>query len=173
MVASVSERFQELYVRPAAGMALVLGSKVFPGREDRRRLFPLATGLDMQPGDGVDVVHDLAQPFPAAFAHIDCVSLLEHCPRPWVVAENIMAMMLPGSTIFLSVPFVHRWHGYPSDYFRFTAEGVQSLFPAIAWEVIKYGHRKLTDPGQKMSCEKIDGLPFMPRCEVLAFGRMS
>jgi hypothetical protein len=173
VVASVSEQFQAIHVRPAPGPALVIGSKVFAGRADRRALFPDALGLDLQPGDGVDIVHDLTQPYQGRFNHIDCVSVLEHCAKPWVVAENIQAVMAPAATIFLSVPFAHRWHGYPSDYFRFTAEGVRALFPLIVWEVMKYGHRKLTDPGQKLPCEKIDDLPYLPRCEVLAFGRLA
>ena len=34
----------------------------------------------------------------------------------------------------LSVPFAWKFHGYPSDYWRFTREGVKKLFPRIDWD---------------------------------------
>ena len=91
------------FASPAGGELLVIGSKVYPGREDRRKLFPDVTGLDMLPGEGVDIVHDLELPLDRKFAHIDCVSVLEHCRRPWVVAENICDSLVSRGTLLFDI----------------------------------------------------------------------
>lgn len=156
-----------------AGPVLIVGSKLNPGRTDRRTLYPDAMGLDMQPGEGVDIVHDLEAPMlrhVAAFAHVECFSVLEHCRRPWLVARNIEFAMQPGGTLYLSVPFVWRWHGYPSDYFRFTADGVRQLFPGIQWERIGYATDRFR-PDPFLKVRKDGGHPFIPKCEVVGYGR--
>lgn len=165
--------FRARHARPAVGPALVVGSRIYPGREDWRGWLPEARGLDMQAGDGVDIVWNLERPLPhdGVFAHVECLSVLEHTPRPWCVARNIERLLRPGGTLFLSVPFVWRVHGYPSDYWRFTAAGVRALFPRIRWEVVRYGHRELEDDGKRpFPVVKVDGLPFLGRSEVLGFG---
>lgn len=173
MAASVSDEFQRLYVRPSAGWTLVVGSKVFPGRVDRRQKFAKAIGLDMQEGEGVDVIHNLEHPMVGRkFAHIDCVSVLEHCRRPWLVAENIVGFMAQGSTLFVSVPFVWRFHSYPSDFWRFTAEGVKALFPRIRWDRMMYGHSELAEVTERLPLTKVDGYPMIARTEILAFGTL-
>src|SRR5262245_60266393 len=80
-------------------------------------------GLDMQAGSGVDVVGDLTESLcglmASSFALIICCSVLEHVRRPWIMAENMTKLLAPGGTIFISVPWVWRYHGYPDDYYRF------------------------------------------------------
>lgn len=173
MAAGPSEEFQRLHVRPADGWTLVVGSKVFPGREDRRGKFAKAIGLDMQKGEGVDICHNLEHPIVGRkFAHIDCVSVLEHCRRPWLVAENIVGLMGHGSTIFVSVPFVWRVHSYPSDYWRFTPEAVNSLFPRIRWDRMMYGHSELAEVTERLPLTKTDGYPMIARTEIYAAGTL-
>ena len=154
------------------GRTLVVGSKVYDTKkQDRRKLYKDAIGVDMQYGDGVDVVHDMEKPLPNKFGkfdHIDCVSVMEHCQRPWLMAENILRVMNPLASLLLSVPFVWRVHGYPSDYWRFTLESFDILFPGIHWE--KRGYlmedvfRKLTHPLEK------NGKKYLQRSEAIGFG---
>lgn len=95
--------------------------------------------LDMEPGPRVDVVADLTWPFEAIdaklggtrFATIFCLSVLEHCQQPFVMAENLMRLLAPGGKIVVSVPFAWQFHAYPSDYWRFTHEGVRRLFSQL------------------------------------------
>jgi hypothetical protein len=165
--------FELTYVYPESGRTLVVGSKVFPGRTDRRLMYKDVVGLDMEAGDGVDLVHNLEIAAPASlgkFRHVDCISVLEHSKQPWLVAQNIEKVMKSGATLFLSVPFIWRFHGYPNDYFRFTAEGVKVLFKNIEWDALMYGSTKLSDDS-RIEGEKIDGHPYFPRTEVLGFGR--
>ena len=171
--------FEQTYVRPREGRTLIVGSKIFGQREDRRLRYRDAVGVDMQAGDGVDVVVDLEDEDEISFAdlgpfaHIECLSVLEHSRRPWLLAENMQRLLEPGGTIFLSVPFVWRFHGYPNDYFRFTAEGVRALFPLIRWEQLQYASDRLRPDHYLPGLEKAagnSGHPHLPRCEVMGFG---
>lgn len=152
--------------------ALVAGSKVYEKKEqDRRQLYERALGVDMQPGKGVDLVHNLEQPLPESvgrFDHIDCVSMLEHCQRPWQVAENLKNVLVPHGTLLVSAPFVWRVHGYPSDYWRFTIESYEVLFPHVKWLERGYltenGFHKITGRIEK------DGVRYLQRCEAVGFG---
>lgn len=136
-----SSKFRKLYVEPAPGPALVVGSLVTGGKADERELFDNALGVDLRDGPGVDLVHDLECPLPrdvGPFAHVHCVSVMEHCRRPWLMAENIERAMLDGSTLYVRVPTVWRHHDYPGDYWRFLSGSLDILFPSISWLVVRY-----------------------------------
>lgn len=161
--------FERKFVMPAIGRTLVAGSYVVDAKEDRRLRYPDAIGADMRAGPGVDLVLDLELEFDIGrFAHIDCLSVLEHSRRPWLLAENLERALLPGGTLFVAAPFVWRVHNYPSDYFRFTIHGMMSLFKSIRWEATGY------DNGQsvvnKPSSMKLGAIPFLSRCEACLFG---
>lgn len=150
--------------------ALVVGSKLYD-KPDRRELYGSAIGIDFLDGDGVDRVHDLHDPIEGSFNHVDCVSVLEHVRNPFIAANNISECLLPGGSILLSVPFVWRQHGYPSDYWRFTPEAVRELFPDINWKFLRYfsyGQRY----GTVRSLVK-DDMSFLVRTEVIGFGKKS
>lgn len=139
------EGFQRLYVKPVPGRALVVGSKVYEGRFDARKMFDDAIGIDMEPGDGVDIVADLEEPPPSGlgqFGHIMCGSVIEHSRRPWLLAANLERLLQPGGSIYVHAPTVWRFHGYPSDYWRFTHAGIAALFPCIRWEVMLYADHR-------------------------------
>jgi hypothetical protein len=95
-------------------------------------------GVDLEPGPGVDVALDLTADFslvssrlPTPFATILCLSVLEHCRQPFLMAENIQRLLAPGGALYVSVPFVWEIHSYPSDYWRFTPAAVRLLFPEV------------------------------------------
>ena len=134
------DRFCWLYP-PRNGRTLVVGSKVYGKKQDRRELYRKAVGVDLFEGDGVDFVHDMETPLPESvgtFAHVDCVSVLEHVRRPWLMAANIEAALIEGGTLLVCVPFVWRVHAYPDDYWRMTASALEVLFPNIQWQARKY-----------------------------------
>lgn len=122
--------------KPARGRVLVVGSRIYGTCRDRRTLYHEAVGLDMQSGDGADIVHDLEQPLPPAllgYSHIDCCSVLEHVRRPWLMAANIVSALQPGGTLLVAAPFIWRQHAYPNDYWRFTPAAIETLFEGIEW----------------------------------------
>jgi SAM-dependent methyltransferase len=123
------------------GRTLVVGSKCYGNKLDRRSLYENAVGVDLFEGEGVDLVHDLETPLPASlglFDHVDCVSVLEHVRRPWLLCANVEAVMCEGATILVQVPFVWRLHAYPGDYWRITHEGLEVLFPSVEWSERRY-----------------------------------
>jgi hypothetical protein len=93
----------------------------------------------MSPGKNVDVVLDLTQPFEEIdeklggkrFGTVFCLSVLEHCAQPFRMAYHITKLLLPAGRVYISVPFAFKFHGYPSDYWRFTHEGVKILFSQL------------------------------------------
>lgn len=154
-----------------SGRTLVVGAKVYGKKPDRRKIYGDAVGLDLFDGKGVDMVHDLEHPLPAEmgnFDHIDCVSVLEHVQRPWLMAQNIERALVEGGTLLVCVPFVWRVHAYPSDYWRMTAEALPVLFPSIEWHARGYlvegKFRKLV-PGKTDRNGK-----WMARAELAAMG---
>ena len=169
---SANREFWSDTVRPQPGRTLIVGSHVYPGREDRRAAFPYSVGVDMLDGPGVDRVLNLEEAAPdnlGVFAHIECRSVLEHSRRPWLLAANLVALLEVGGTLDLSVPFVWKYHGYAHDYFRFTAEGIRSLFPGIDWKSLMYAGEKLKESYRTGQCMS-NGHHYIERTEVLGFG---
>lgn len=99
-------------------------------------------GIDQQAGDGVDQVCDITGDCAALtgeqFAAILCCSVLEHCERPWVAAANLERHLLPYGLLYVTVPWIWRYHSYPKDYWRISADGIRLLFPSIRWKRIAY-----------------------------------
>jgi hypothetical protein len=172
---SASEAFEAQHVRPAPGRVLIVGSRLYGSREDRRIRHAEAVGVDMLPGPGVDVVMDMETPDAlrlGSFAHIECRSVLEHSRRPWLLAANMERLLQPGGTIYVTAPFVWRVHAYPSDYWRFTREGVAELLPSIAWGALCYAHLFVTSKNHIPRVES-DGATYFTRTEVCGFGRLA
>lgn len=125
------------------GPYLEVGSKDYGSTQNLRSFFQGKdyVGVDISAGDGVDVVLDLTSPFDEIeaalggrrFGTIFCLSVLEHCEQPFVMADNLARLLCEGGRLYVSVPFVARFHGYPSDYWRFTHEGVKKLFPTLSF----------------------------------------
>lgn len=165
------ERFHADYVAPKRGRTLVVGSRIYGERPDRRALFADAIGVDAVHGPGVDVVADLEQGANIGmFDHVDCVSVLEHARRPWLLAATIERLLVAGGTLYLQVPFLWWLHAYPSDYWRFTVEAIRSIFPAIEWHGLKYAHQQLADGGKIPRMVTPAGHVYLARTEVCGFG---
>ncbi len=123
------------------GPVLEVGSHDYGNTQPFRPLFADDdyVGTDAVEGEGVDVALDLTLPFAGVdealghrrFGTILCLSVLEHCRDPFAMARNITALLAPGGTLVISVPWTWEFHGYPSDYWRFTHEGVKVLFPDL------------------------------------------
>ena len=127
------------------GPFLEIGAKDYGSTVNLRAIFPEETyvGIDMEDGKGVDLVLDLTRPFEEIdsalagrrFGSVFCLSVLEHCAQPFLMADNITRLLAPGGTLYVSVPYAWKFHGYPSDYWRFTHEGVKKLFPDLVFDM--------------------------------------
>jgi hypothetical protein len=170
------ERFEREYVNPKKGRTLIICSHLYgDAKQDRRARYADVVGIDILAGDGVDRVLDMEGEIPSdlgMFDHVECMSVLEHSPRPWLITRNIERVMNVGATLFLTVPFVWDYHPYSSDYFRFTQEGVRALFSQIEWDCVYNAHWRLTKE-KKAGRIKLGEVkyPFHPRTEIVSFGR--
>lgn len=122
------------------GAVLEVGSKDYGSTVPFRRELRYSgayVGLDLEDGAQVDIVGDLSTGLcglePLSFNLIICCSVLEHVKRPWDMAANIERLVSPGGTVFVAVPWVWRYHGYPEDYYRFSHRGIMELFPSLKW----------------------------------------
>lgn len=86
--------------------------------------------LNIGPFPNVDLIAD-GQRIPVADDTFDAVfslAVLEHVPdAPRVVAE-MLRVLKPGGYLYSEVPFIFFFHGYPSDFQRYTREGMKRLF---------------------------------------------
>lgn len=136
--------FLKKYVPEVSGPILEIGSKDYGSTSSFRDVYPNSpyVGIDMASGAGVDEVVDMAEgigPLPENhFALAVCCSVLEHVSTPWTMAANITRVVAVGGKLYMSVPWVWRYHPYPDDYFRFSFRGVMSLFPAFEWDQPHY-----------------------------------
>ncbi len=167
--------FERAHVRPKPGRTLIVGSHLYREKEDRRLRYRDVIGVDMQAGPGVDRVLDMEEPLPddlGTFEHVECMSVLEHSKRPWLLAANVERLMNPGATLYVTVPFVFRIHGYPDDYWRLTPRAVALIFPSIVWRAQRLVNWQVEEEGRiKLRVEKIAGTPWFPRTETMCFGR--
>lgn len=152
----------------------MVGSRIYGGKRTRHHLFPHLLGVDLTAGEGVDMVLDMEEPVEIGeFFHVECTSVLEHSRRPWLLAANIEHVMLPGATLYVSVPFCWRLHGtdgsYGGDYWRMSVEGVRSLFRGIEWTALMYADRKLHEK-PRIPAAEVDGHYYLARSEVVGFG---
>jgi len=88
------------------------------------------TGIDMQPGDGVDRVadlHALPDEWAGRFTGVLCSEVLEHVARPWVALPKLREAMQPGAWLVVTTLFAFPEHGFPDDYYRYTRSGIALL----------------------------------------------
>lgn len=132
------------FMPSVSGPVLEVGSKDYGSTASFRDFYADSeyVGIDMQPGKNVDLVVDLTQGIGELrtnhFALGICCSVLEHVRRPWVLAEHLTSVIRTGGALYMSVPWVWRYHPYPDDYFRFSWRGILELFPGLEWRNICY-----------------------------------
>lgn len=153
------------------GPYLEVGSKDYGNTQDIKSLFSKTekyVGIDMEEGPGVDIVLDLTKSMDeidgklgnVRFGTIFCLSVLGHCEDPFLVANNLTSLLKPGGQICLSVPFALGFHGYPSDYWRFTHEGIKKLFPKLSFNLDRAAVATTRKKDFKCIDKKIGRIPF-------------
>ena len=132
------------YMPEVSGPVLEIGSKDYGNTSSFRDFYSTSdyVGIDLEEGKNVDHILDLTESVgPLAKEHFSlgiCCSVLEHVRKPWLMADNISSVIRPGGAIYISVPWVWRYHAYPDDYFRFSWRGVVELFPGFDWRDVYY-----------------------------------
>ena len=105
---------------------------------DHKPYFPLFrpyarryVGLDVgRTTPQVDVVGGAsATPFASGrFDAVLCSQVLEHVPDPMVTVKEIARLLKPGGRVLLSTHGTFIYHPHPTDFWRWTQEGLKKLF---------------------------------------------
>ena len=116
---------------------LEIGSLIVEGQEHLsvRKYFPEAEyiGVDMQQGNGVDVVEDCVDycyryyQSGEEFDLILCLDMLEHTKEPYVIIDMVKYALKPDGVLLVTSVFNFHIHEYPNDYWRFTPECFKML----------------------------------------------
>lgn len=131
-------------IKKVEGPILEIGSKNYGNTASFREYFSSNEymGIDMEDGNGVDYVHNLQEGIgnleKEKFSLAICCSVLEHVNKPWIFADHITQLVKEGGQVYMSVPWVWRYHEYPDDYYRFSWKGIIELFPEFTWDHIEY-----------------------------------
>ena len=61
------------------------------------------------------------------------IEVFEHLPEPWRAADELHRVLKSGASAMVTVPFITGYHGLTStggygDYFRYTEDGLRSIF---------------------------------------------
>jgi SAM-dependent methyltransferase len=94
-----------------------------------RRITPQVVAFDAMPGPGVDIVGDIhAMPIEDnCYDCVFCTGTLEHVQDPWQAVREIYRVLKPGGIVHIDVPFIQGYHADPTDYWRFTRDGLKLL----------------------------------------------
>lgn len=111
------------------------------GRRLWRYLPPEAAvvDVDLAAFSGVDVVADGASlPLAAEGVHaVVLQAVLEHVPDPHALVAEAFRVLHAGGYLYVEVPFLQGFHADPSDYQRFTLEGLRHLLRQF--EIVRSG----------------------------------
>lgn len=113
------------------GKTLEVGSMDING--SIRHHFSDYVGIDMRPGKNVDrVANGHRIPFESEFFDtVICLEMIEHDDRFWITILEISRVLRSGGMAILTAPTIgFARHDYPSDYWRFTEDGLKVL---LSW----------------------------------------
>lgn len=82
------------------------------------------------------------QCMPYAAGSFDVVvsdQVIEHLPLPARAISESHRVLRPGGTAIITSCFLNPLHPSPSDYWRFSPEGLEELFAADGWDVLECG----------------------------------
>ena len=88
--------------------------------------------VDVEDGIDVDVVcdvHKLSSVFSEEFDVIITCSGYEHFKYPQLASHEILKCLNKNGVVFIQTHQTFPLHGYPNDYFRFSLDALDSLFP--------------------------------------------
>lgn len=110
---------------------------------------------DVQAGADVDVVadaHDLSSFEEGEFDAFIAVSVWEHLRKPWIASAEVARVVKSGGILYVATHFAFPVHGYPSDYSRWTDEGLKALFDEPEWhsQEANYSYPCVIKPPQEV-----------------------
>jgi SAM-dependent methyltransferase len=127
-----AKKFLERYERK--GVTLNIGS-------GPRIINDEVVNVDIYPYVGVKILSD-GNTIPLqneSVARIISDTVLEHVPLPVDAVKEMHRLLELGGMAYVTVPFLYPYHSSPSDYQRWTRNGIEQLF--CDFEIVKIGVR--------------------------------
>jgi SAM-dependent methyltransferase len=113
------------------------GSKPYRGLFDRK--FTTYVGADLPGNIDADLTLGPGGHIPAADGSFDCVlssQVLEHVEDPSVYLAQARRVLKPGGMLLLSTHGIWPYHPHPTDYRRWTLDGLQREIQRAGFEVL-------------------------------------
>ncbi len=101
---------------------------------------------DLYPSPGVDFIED-ARRLKQTDKTYDTVlsfQVLEHIDNTSAVVSEMYRILKDGGVAIVTAPFIAAEHGHPSDYHRFTVEGMRWYFEQVGFNIIEAGKQGST-----------------------------
>ncbi len=94
--------------------------------------------VDVVPGPGLDLIADgHALPLgDATVAAVLLMEVLEHVADPPRLVRECARVLTPGGHLCVTAPQYHITHDHPSDFFRYTRQGLEALCTAAGLRVV-------------------------------------
>ncbi len=105
---------------------LPIGASILDVGAGGRRIVESVVAFDAVPSKGVDVVGDIHH-MPFEDNYFDCVictGTLEHVTDPWQAIREIHRVTKLNGMVHIDVPFMQAYHADPTDFWRFTIDGL-------------------------------------------------
>ncbi len=139
--------FFEALRNHSAPTVLELGSRARSGISRRDRFGSARyVGLDIMPGENVDLVgdvHRLSSLTRQKFDFVFSVSVFEHLMMPWKVAVELAKRMNRGGLIFVYSHQAWPIHDAPWDFWRFSCDSWDAIFNHYTgFEIVMTGYKE-------------------------------
>lgn len=106
-----------------------------------RKITPDTFTIDGFVTDTTNLVCDIHEiPLPdSSFDAIFCTGTLEHVRNPHRVMAEIRRLLADGGLVHIEVPFLQGYHADPTDYWRWTLEGLRLFCTDAGFEEVEAG----------------------------------
>ncbi len=104
-----------------------------------KRILPHIKNLDITAGENVDYVCS-AEKIPIEDDCVDCIitqEAFEHISKPKQALKECYRILKKGGKIYFQVPFIIGYHPGPTDFYRFTREGMENFLSDVGFKVDK------------------------------------
>lgn len=114
-----------------SGRTLVLGVETGKYREIIKRKASNCLFFDIAPLGHLNTFEN------GIFETVVSTEALEHVEKPWIIVKEIFRVLNANGTCILTVPFLLPYHSDRGDYFRYSADGIRSLFQNEGFEIME------------------------------------
>ena len=99
------------------------------------------TNLNIGPWENVDLISDAHElPYKDEVVdYISCKAVFEHITYPEKAAKEFFRVLKKDSLLFISVPFLQTYHGYPHHYRGITLHGIEQILKDNGFKILDSG----------------------------------